>query len=215
MAGLLEGKVAVITGSGRGIGRGHALELSGHGARVVVNAPGRTARGEPEAAGTRNSADEVVDLILRRGGEAVANYADVGDWEQAGTLVEQAVAEFGRLDIFVNNAGFNRRSPIVDMPEEDWDAVVRVHMKGTFNTTQHVGRYWRSEHEAGRTGRFSLINTTSSSGIILTLPGGSSYSSSKAAINAFTLISSLELADYGVRVNAVSPTGYTQLSASM
>jgi NAD(P)-dependent dehydrogenase (short-subunit alcohol dehydrogenase family) len=212
---LLEGKVAVITGSGRGIGRGHALELAAHGARVVVNAPGRTARGEKEADGIRNSADEVVEIIRSRGGEAVANYADVGDWEGARSLVETAVSEFGRLDILVNNAGFNRRANIVDMAEEDWDAVVRVHFKGTFATTHHAAQYWRSEHEAGRPGRFSIVNTVSTSGIIPTLAGGAAYSSSKGGITIFTIISSLELAEFGVRVNAVSPTGYTQLSASM
>jgi NAD(P)-dependent dehydrogenase (short-subunit alcohol dehydrogenase family) len=212
---LLDGKVAVVTGSGRGIGRGHALELAKHGAKVVINAPGRTARGEPEPEGASNSADEVVELITSRGGEAVANYADVGDLEQARTLVDQAVETWGRLDIFVNNAGFHRPNPIVDMPEEDWDAVVRVHLKGTFNTTQQAGRYWRSQAEAHGPGLFSLINTTSMSGITLTRPGGSSYTSSKAAINAFTVISSLELAQYGVRVNAISPTGYTRMAASI
>jgi NAD(P)-dependent dehydrogenase (short-subunit alcohol dehydrogenase family) len=213
--GLLDGKVAVITGSGRGIGRGHALELSSHGAKVVVNAPGRTARGEPEAEGTRNSADEVVELIRSRGGEAVANYADVGDWDGARSLVETAVSEFGGLDVFVNNAGFNRRANIADMSEQDWDAVVRVHLKGTFATTHHVARHWRSEFEAGRPGKWSLINTVSTSGIMPTLAGGSAYSSSKAAIAVFSIIASLELAEFGVRVNTVSPTGYTQLSASM
>ena len=215
LTGLLEGKVAVITGSGRGIGRGYALELVRHGAKVVVNAPGRTARGEPEPEGSSSSADEVVELIKSRGGEAVANYADVGDWEQAKTLVGQAVETWGRLDIFVNNAGFHRPNPIVDMPEGDWDAVVRVHLKGTFNTTQHVGCYWRSEAETRGPGKFSLINTTSMSGITLTRPGGSSYTSAKAAINALTVIGSLELAPYGVRVNAVSPTGYTRMAASL
>lgn len=213
--GKLEGKVAVVTGSGRGIGRGHALEMAAHGARVVVNAPGRTPRGEPEAAGIRNSADEVVELIRERGGEAVANYADVGDWDAARSLVETAVSEFGRLDIFVNNAGFNRRSNIVDFEEADWDAVVRVHMKGTFATTRHAARYFRSECQAGRKRPFAIINTVSTSGILPTLTGGAAYGSSKAAIALFTVMSSLELAEFGIRVNAVSPTGYTQLSASM
>lgn len=213
--GLLEGKVAIITGSGRGIGRGHALEMASHGARVVVNAPGYTPRGELEAPGTRNSADEVVEIIRSRGGEAVANYADVGDWEGARSLVETAVSEFGRLDILVNNAGFNRRSSIVDMSEKDWDDVVCVHFKGTFATTHHAAQYWRAEHEAGRGGKYAIVNTVSTSGIIPTLVGGAAYSSSKGGITTFSIISSLELAEYGVRVNAVSPTGYTQLSASM
>jgi NAD(P)-dependent dehydrogenase (short-subunit alcohol dehydrogenase family) len=213
--GLLEGKVAVITGSGRGIGRGHALELSAHGARVVVNAPGRTPRGEPEAEAVPNSADEVVELIRGRGGEAVANYADVGDWEGARSLVEQAVSEFGRLDILVNNAGFNRKAQIVDFTEKDWDDVVRVHLKGTFACTHHAAQHWRSEHEAGRPGRYAIINTASTSGILPTLVGGSAYSSAKGGVAVFSVISSLELAEYGVRVNAVSPNAYTQLSASM
>ena len=215
MALLLDGKVAVITGSGRGIGRGYALEFAEHGARVVVNAPGLTARGDPEGDGTRTSADEVVELIKARGGEAVANYADVGDREQAKSLIDQAVETWGRLDILVNNAGFHRPNSIVDMPEEDWDAVVRVHMKGTFNTTQHAAQYWRGQAEAHGPGKFSLINTTSMSGVTLTRPGGASYTSAKAAINALTVIGSLEFAPYGVRVNAVSPTGYTRMAASL
>ena len=213
---LLDGEVGVITGSGRGIGRGYALELASQGAKIVVNAPGLSPRGKPEPDRGRNSADEVVELISRRGGEAIANYADVGDWEQAGTLVEQAVEKWGRSTTCLsNNAGFHRPSLLIDTAEEDWDAVVRVHLKGTFNTTQHAGRYWSSAAQADGPGGFALINTTSMSGITLTRPGGAAYRSAKAAINALTVISSLELATYGVRVNAVSPSGYTRMAASL
>jgi NAD(P)-dependent dehydrogenase (short-subunit alcohol dehydrogenase family) len=209
---LLEGKVAVITGSGRGVGRGEALEFAAHGASVVVNAPGRSPRGEVEA---QSSADQVVELITGRGGQAVANYADVGDWDGARSLVETAISAFGRLDVLVNNAGFNRRAPIVDLVEEDWDAVVRVHLKGTFACTHHAAQYWRSECEAGRRRPFAIVNTLSTSGLLPTLVGGSPYASAKAGVATFSVISSLELAEYGVRVNAVSPNAYTRLSASM
>jgi NAD(P)-dependent dehydrogenase (short-subunit alcohol dehydrogenase family) len=213
--GLLDGKVAVITGSGRGIGRGEALELAAQGARVVVNAPGHTPRGEPEPGLVPSSADEVVELIRSRGGQAVANHADVGDWEAARGLIEQAISTFGRLDILVNNAGVNRKRPIVDLPEEDWDAVMRVHLKGTFACTHHAARYWRAESAAGRPGSYAIVNTLAISGILPTLTGGAAYASAKGGLAVFTVVSSLELAEFGVRVNAVSPNAYTRLTASL
>jgi NAD(P)-dependent dehydrogenase (short-subunit alcohol dehydrogenase family) len=213
--GLLDGKVAVVTGSGRGIGRGEALELAAQGAKVVVNAPGHTPRGEPEPDGAANAADEVVSLIRDRGGEAVASYADVGDWVGARSLVEEAVSAFGRLDILVNNAGVNRKRPIVDLAEEDWDAVMRVHLKGTFACTQHAARYWRAKTRANGPGRYAIVNTLAISGILPTLTGGAAYASAKGALAVFTIVSSLELAEYGVRVNAISPNAYTRLTASL
>ncbi|WAP50481.1 SDR family NAD(P)-dependent oxidoreductase [Arthrobacter sp. ATA002] len=148
MTGICEGRVAIVTGAGRGLGREHALELARQGAKVVVNDLGTTLNGVVEASGP---ARDVVELIRAEGGEAVANGADVADFDQAAGLVRQAIETFGRLDVLVNNAGFVRDRMLVNTSEEEWDAVIRVHLKGHFAPLRHASEYWRSEAKAGRT----------------------------------------------------------------
>jgi NAD(P)-dependent dehydrogenase (short-subunit alcohol dehydrogenase family) len=209
--GLLEGKVAIVTGAGHGIGRGEALELAQQGAKVVVNDVGGSVHGE----GTdKRPAEDVVDVIKGRGGEAAANYDDVADWEGAANLVRQAVDEFGRLDVLVNNAGIVRDAMLFSMSEDDFDAVVRVHLKGTFATTHHAAQYWREESKAGRQPRAAIVNTVSSAGLQGNV-GQANYGAAKAGIAALTVISSLELARYGVRANAVAPGGMTRITATL
>ncbi|MHB8451940.1 MAG: SDR family NAD(P)-dependent oxidoreductase, partial [Mycobacteriales bacterium] len=147
MMGLLEGKVAIVTGAGRGVGRGEALELAAQGARVVVNDLGGSSTGE---GADKSPAEEVVGLIRERGGEAVANYDDVANFAGARNLIGQAVEAFGRLDVLVNNAGILRDRMLFSMTEEEFDAVLRVHVKGTFATTHHAATHWRAEAKAGR-----------------------------------------------------------------
>jgi NAD(P)-dependent dehydrogenase (short-subunit alcohol dehydrogenase family) len=210
MSRLLEGKVAIVTGAGHGIGRGHALELAKHGAKVVVNDLGTTVRGE----GTGQDADEVVKLIAERGGTAIADYADVADEEQAGALFERAVAEFGRVDVVVNNAGIVRDKVIWNMAPADFDAVMRVHVRGTWLMTHLAARRWRERAQAGERFTGRVINTTSGAGLSGNF-GQSNYATAKAAIVGLTLTTSLELYKYGVTVNAVGPGGMTRLTATM
>ncbi|MEJ5254120.1 MAG: SDR family NAD(P)-dependent oxidoreductase [Acidimicrobiales bacterium] len=205
--GLVDGKVAIVTGAGRGVGRGEALELAAQGAKVVVNDFGGTSKGE---GGDRGPADEVVDLIRQRGGEAVANYGDVSDWRDAEALVQQAIDTFGSLDILVNNAGILRDVSITKMTEEDWDAVIRVHLKGTFAMTHFACLYWQNESKAGRARRGSIINTVSSAGLQGNL-GQANYGAAKAGIAALTIITALEGKRYGVRANAIAPGGATRM----
>src|SRR5688572_9579658 len=157
--GLLEGKVAIVTGAGHGIGRGHALELAAQGAKVVVNDLGSTLDGE----GTGKDADLTVDLIRERGGEAVGNYEDVADYEGAARMVAQAVDTYGQLDILVNNAGIARDTTIWNMTEQEWDSVIRVHLKGTYAPTHHAARHWRDAAKASPDGKTygRVINTRS------------------------------------------------------
>ena len=209
--GLLEGKVAIVTGAGHGIGRGEALELARQGARVVVNDVGGSVHGEGV---DKRPAEEVAEIIRGRGGEATANYDDVADWTGAANLVRQAVDEFGRLDVLVNNAGIVRDAMIFSMTEEAFDAVVRVHLKGTFATTHHAAVYWREESKAGRQPRAAIVNTVSSAGLQGNV-GQANYGAAKAGIAALTVIASLELARYGVRANAVAPGGMTRITATM
>jgi NAD(P)-dependent dehydrogenase (short-subunit alcohol dehydrogenase family) len=209
--GLLEGKVAIVTGAGHGIGRGEALELARQGAKVVVNDLGGSVRGEGS---DKRPAEEVAELIRARGGEAVANFDDVADFEGARRLIDQAIEAFGRLDIVVNNAGIVRDAMIFNMSEEDFDAVVRVHLKGTFATTHHAAVYWRNESKAGRQPRAAIVNTVSSAGLQGNV-GQANYGAAKAGIAALTIITSLELARYGVRANAVAPGGMTRISGTL
>lgn len=209
--GLLDGRVAIVTGAGHGIGRGHALELAKEGAKVVVNDLGSTLGGE----GSGRDADLTVELITARGGEAVANYEDVADMEGAGRMVAQAVDTFGRLDILVNNAGIARDATIWGMTEDDWDKVIRVHLKGTFAPTHHAVNHWRALHKAGQdvsTGR--VINTTSGAGLVGNF-GQANYTAAKAGIAAFTMTVSLEVFRMGVTVNAIGPAGATRMAASI
>ncbi|MHB8328109.1 MAG: SDR family NAD(P)-dependent oxidoreductase [Acidimicrobiales bacterium] len=209
--GLLDGKVGIVTGAGHGIGRGEALELARQGAKVVVNDVGGSVHGEGV---DKRPAEEVADVIRSRGGEAVANYDDVADWSGAQNLVRQAVDELGRLDIVVNNAGIVRDAMLFSMSEDDFDAVVRVHLKGTFAVTHHAANYWREESKAGRQPRAAIVNTVSSAGLQGNV-GQANYGAAKAGIAALTVISSLELVRYGVRANAVAPGGMTRITATL
>jgi NAD(P)-dependent dehydrogenase (short-subunit alcohol dehydrogenase family) len=209
--GLLDGKVAIVSGAGHGIGRGHALELAKEGAKVVVNDLGSTLGGEGEG----KDADLTVDLIKERGGEAVGNYEDVADMEGAGRMVQQAVDAFGRLDILVNNAGIARDATIWSMTEQDWDSVIRVHLKGTFAPTHHAVNHWRSLSKAGDDVSYGrVINTTSGAGLVGNF-GQANYTAAKAGIAAFTQTVSLEVYKMGVTVNCIGPAGATRMAASI
>lgn len=208
MSALLDGRVAIVTGAGRGIGRAHALELARHGAAVVVNDYGVSLSGE----GTGESpADEVVALIREAGGRAVANGADVADFAQAEAMVAQAIEEFGALDILVNNAGFVRDRMLVNATEEEWDAVIRVHLKGHFAPLRHAAAYWRDEAKAGRTRAARIINTSSGAGLQGSV-GQGTYSAAKAGIAGLTLVAAAELGRYGVTVNAIAPVAKTRMT---
>ena len=209
--GLLDGKVAIVTGAGHGIGRGEALELARQGAKVVVNDVGGSVHGQ---GADKRPAEDVAEVIRSKGGEASANYDDVADWAGAQNLVRQAVDDFGKLDIVVNNAGIVRDAMLFSMSEDDFDAVVRVHLKGTFAVTHHAANYWREESKAGRQPRAAIVNTVSSAGLQGNV-GQANYGAAKAGIAALTVISSLELSRYGVRANAVAPGGMTRITATL
>jgi NAD(P)-dependent dehydrogenase (short-subunit alcohol dehydrogenase family) len=208
--GLLHEKIAIVTGAGHGIGRGEALELANEGAKVVVNDLGGSVTGE---GADKRPAEEVAELIRSRGGEAVANFEDVSDWAGASKLVNHAVEVFGALDIVVNNAGIVRDRMLFTMTESDWDTVVGVHLKGTFAVTHHAANYWREQHKAGNQPRAAIVNTVSSAGLQGNV-GQANYGSAKAGIAALTIITSLELARYGVRCNALAPGGITRILAT-
>jgi NAD(P)-dependent dehydrogenase (short-subunit alcohol dehydrogenase family) len=207
--GALEGRVAVITGAGRGIGREHALLFAREGAMVVVNDVGVSNSGEGVDAGP---AQTVTDEIVGAGGRAVANTESVADWNGAKGLVQQAVDEFGRLDVVVNNAGILRDSFIAAMDESQWDAVINVHLKGHFAVLRHAAEYWKSQSKAGDQPNAAVINTASASGTTLPNAGQANYGSAKAAIAALTLVAADELERYGVRVNAIAPIARTRLT---
>ncbi len=205
--GMLDGKVAIVTGAGNGVGRGEAVLLASHGAKVVVNDVGSSVDGAESGA---KVADEVVDVITKAGGEAVANHDSVADFDGAANIVKTAIDSFGRLDVLVNNAGILRDKMMFSMSPEDFDAVVKVHMYGSFNTMRHASAYWRQESKDGRQPSASIINTVSSAG----LQGQASqinYGAAKAGIAAMTIIASLELGRYGVRANCVGPGGFTRM----
>jgi NAD(P)-dependent dehydrogenase (short-subunit alcohol dehydrogenase family) len=204
---LLDGKVAIVTGGGRGVGRGEAIMLAQHGAKVVVNDLGGSQTGE---GADKSPAEEVASVIRDRGGEAVANYDDVSDFAGAKNLVDQTVEAFGKVDVVVNNAGILRDKMLVTMTEDDFDAVIRVHLKGTFCVSHHAANYWRAQSKAGNQPRASIINTVSSAGLQGNL-GQTNYGAAKAGIAAMTIIHSLELARIGVRVNAIAPGGMTRM----
>ncbi|MFJ9150708.1 SDR family oxidoreductase [Streptomyces sp. NPDC102270] len=206
--GVVEGRIAVVTGAGNGIGRAHALAFAAHGAKVVVNDLGGGRDGGGASAGPAQS---VVDEIVAAGGEAVANTDDISTWEGAGRLVQQAVDTYGGLDVLVNNAGILRDRMIVSMTERDWDSVIAVHLKGSFATLHHAAAYWRERAKSGHGNDARVINTTSPSGIFGN-PGQSNYGSAKAGLASLTLIAAAELARYGVTVNAIAPTALTRLT---
>ena len=211
MSKLVEGRVAVITGAGGGIGREHALSLASHGAKVVVNDLGRDVNGE---GGELSPAQTVVDEITALGGEAVVNGANVANYDDAKAMIDQAIETFGGLDILINNAGILRDRMIFKMEESDWDAVIGVHLKGTFNPTTHAAKYWREQSKAGNQPDARIINTSSPSGIYGNV-GQSNYGAAKAGIAAFTSITAMELANYGVTVNAIAPAAYTRMTKDL
>ncbi|MBM3662864.1 MAG: SDR family oxidoreductase [Actinobacteria bacterium] len=209
--GLLDGKVAIVTGAGHGIGRGHALELARHGAQVLINDLGGSVTGE----GAGRDADLTVALIEERGGVARSNYADVADEVQSAEMIAQAIAEFGRLDILVNNAGIVRDGTIFNMSVDDFDAVVRVHLRGTWLPCKHAAVHWRSvAKETGQPVNGRIINTVSGAGLTGNF-GQSNYAPAKAAIASLTQTLSLELQRTGVTVNAVGPAAATRITATM
>jgi len=211
MARLCESRVCVVTGAGRGIGREHALLLAAHGARVVVNDLGGTMDGSGTSAGP---AQEVVDEIVAAGGQAVANTDDISDWDGAGRLIAQAVDTFGQLDVLVNNAGILRDRMLVNMTEAEWDAVIKVHLKGTAGPSHHAAVHWRQRTKAGEHTQGRIINTSSPSGIYGN-PGQTNYGAAKAGIAAFTVIAALELERYGVTVNAIAPAALTRMTENL
>ena len=211
MSRLCEGRVAVITGAGRGIGREYALMLAQQGAKVVVNDLGADPDGRGGDAGP---AGEVVEEIRAMGGEAVVNGADVSDFDAARDMIHQAIDTFGTLDILINNAGILRDRMVFSMSESDWDAVVQVHLKGTFAPVHHAAAWWREQTKAGQSFQARIINTASPSGIFGNV-GQTNYGAAKAGIAAFTVISAMELVRYGVTVNCIAPSALTRLTAPL
>ncbi len=205
--GILDGKVAIVTGAGHGVGRGEAIELADQGAKVVINDLGVSVSGD---GADQKVADEVVEVIKGRGGEAVANYDDVGDHEGAKRIIDTALSTWDRLDVLVNNAGILRDRMIFTMSEEEFDSVIRVHLKGTWNTVHHASAHWRAQSKAGDQPRASIVNTVSSGGL-QGQASQSNYGSAKAGIAAMTIVASLELVRYGVRANCITPGGFTRM----
>ena len=211
MSGICQGRVVIVTGAGRGIGRGHALEFARQGAKVVVNDLGAEVDGTGSSAGP---AGEVVEEIRGMGGEAVANGDDVADWEGAQRLINTAVETFGRLDVLVNNAGILRDRMLINMTAEEWDAVIRVHLRGTFAPARWAATYWRERAKEGQTNDARIINTSSSSGIYGNA-GQTNYGAAKAGIASFTIIAAMELGRYGVTVNAIAPGALTRMTEGL
>ncbi|MDT7841132.1 SDR family oxidoreductase [Streptomyces justiciae] len=208
MSGICAGRVVVVTGAGRGLGRAHALAFAAEGARVVVNDLGVGLDGTPDP---DSPAAQVVAEIRAAGGEAVAHGGDIATTEGAQGLIAIAVETYGRLDTLVNNAGFLRDRMLVNLDEDDWDAVLRVHLKGHFLPLKHAAAHWRSEAKAGRTPVARIVNTSSGAGLLGSL-GQGNYSAAKAGIVGLTLVAAAELARYGVQVNAIAPAARTRMT---
>ena len=208
---LLDGKIAIVTGAGAGIGRAHALELAKHGAKVVVNDLGTSVTGD---GADQKAADATVALIAERGGEAVSNYDNVADFDGAGRLVQQAVDTYGQLDILVNNAGIVRDTAIWNMSEGDFDAVIAVHLKGSWAPAHHAAKHWRDRSKNGEVFTGRVINTTSGAGLVGNF-GQTNYATAKAGIAGFTLTLSLELYKLGVTVNCIGPAAATRITGTM
>jgi NAD(P)-dependent dehydrogenase (short-subunit alcohol dehydrogenase family) len=208
--GALDGRVAVITGAGRGIGREHALLFASEGARVIVNDLGGAMDGTGD---DRTPAQQVVDEIKGMGGEAVANADNVADWEGAKRMIDAAIEAFGDLHVLVNNAGILRDRVIINMSEGEWDAVIAVHLKGHFAPLHHAAVHWREQTKAGKTVKASVINTSSTSGLNSN-PGQANYGAAKSGIATLSEIAAKELSRYGVRVNAIAPAARTRLTES-
>lgn len=211
MTELCKGRVCVVTGAGRGIGREHALLLGAHGAKVVVNDLGGSMDGEGHEEGP---AHDVVNEIIAAGGDAVANTDDISTFDGAKKLIDQAVGTFGDLHVVINNAGILRDRMLTNMTEEEWDAVIKVHLKGTFGPSHHAAAYWRDRAKAGHDVDARIINTSSPSGIYGNI-GQTNYGAAKAGIAAFTIIASMELARYGVTVNAIAPAALTRMTENL
>ena len=208
MAGICEGRVVIVTGAGRGIGRAHALEFARQGAKVVVNDIGVELDG---AGGGTGPAGEVVEAIRAAGGEAVANGSDVSDFKQAGELVKTAIDSFGGLDVIVNNAGIVRDRMFVSCSEEEWDAVIRVHLKGHFCVASNACAYWRQRVKAKEPVDARIINTSSGAGLQGSI-GQSAYSAAKAGITTLTLIQAAEMGRYNITSNAIAPSARTRMT---
>ncbi|MER5628262.1 SDR family oxidoreductase [Streptosporangium sp. NPDC002544] len=211
MSRLCEGRVVIVTGAGNGIGRFHALEFARQGAKVVVNDRGVERGG---AGGSRTPADAVVAEIEAMGGEAVADHGDIADMASAEAMVQTAVDRFGTLDVLVNNAGIVRDRTLTNMTEEEWDDVIRVHLKGTFAPSRAAARYWKARAKAGEKPSARLVNTSSSSGLLGNI-GQTNYGAAKAGIAGFTVIAAMELAPYGITVNAVAPGARTRMTEGL
>ncbi|MBE9538994.1 MAG: SDR family NAD(P)-dependent oxidoreductase [Proteobacteria bacterium] len=205
MSGICDGRVVIVTGAGRGIGRTHALEFARQGARVVVNDVG---------GGDESPANDVVAEIKALGAEAVANNDDISTWAGAENLVKTAVTEFGKLDVLVNNAGIIRDRSLVKMTEDEWDSVIRVHLKGTFAPSHFAALYWKEISAAGKPADARIINTTSASGLYGN-QGQTNYGSAKAGIASFTITAAMELKKFGVTVNAIAPGALTRMTAPL
>jgi NAD(P)-dependent dehydrogenase (short-subunit alcohol dehydrogenase family) len=211
MSGICEGRVVVVTGAGRGIGREHALEFARHGARVVVNDIGAELDG---TGGSDSPARQVVDEIVAAGGQAVVNGDDVADWAGAERLVATALDAFGRLDVVVNNAGVVRDRMVVSCGEDEWDAVVRVHLKGHFAVARFAAEHWRARSKAGEPVDARIVNTSSGAGLQGSV-GQAAYSAAKAGIAALTLVQAAELGRYGVTANAIAPSARTRMTETV
>lgn len=207
----IDGRVVIVTGAARGIGRGHALEFAREGYRVVVNDLGAEVDGSGSSSGP---AGEVVEEIRAMGGEAIANGDDVADWAGAQHLIASTVEHFGELHVLVNNAGILRDRMLVNMSAEEWDAVIHVHLRGTFAPLRHAAAYWRDRFKAGQPVDARVINTTSSSGIYGNV-GQTNYGAAKAGIAAFTVIAAQELGRYGITVNALAPAALTRMTENL
>jgi NAD(P)-dependent dehydrogenase (short-subunit alcohol dehydrogenase family) len=205
---ICDGRVVIVTGAGRGLGRAHALAFAAEGAKVVVNDYGVQQDG---TAPSSDAANAVVDEITASGGTAVANADDVADWDGAARLVQTALDEYGSLDVLVNNAGIVRDRMLVNTGEDEWDAVVRVHMKGHFATTHHAANHWRERSKAGDTVDARIVNTSSGAGLLGSM-GQSAYSAAKGGIAALTLVEAAELGRYGVTANAIAPSARTRMT---
>src|SRR5437879_1121059 len=214
--GLVDDRVVIVTGAGGGIGRAHALAFAAEGARVVVNDIGVGLDGSPASGGS--AAQSVVDEITAAGGEAVANGSNIADWDQAAALVQTAVDSFGGLDVLVNNAGIVRDRMFANTSEEEFDAVIAVHLKGHFATMQHAAAYWRAQVKSGNAGADTLnariINTSSGAGLQGSV-GQANYSAAKAGIAAMTLVAAAEMGRYGVTVNAIAPSARTRMTETV
>ena len=208
---LCEGRVALITGAGRGMGRAYALMLARHGAKLLINDRGTDSDG---TGGSTTPAEEVAQLIRAEGGEADVNTADVTDWKATEAMINQAIERFGRLDVLVNNAGILRDRMLVNLTEQDWDLVMSVHLKGTFLPLRHAANYWRTQSKEGRPVDARVVNTTSHSGLFSNV-GQANYAAAKAGIASLTIVAARELQRYGVTVNAICPRANTRLTEGL